>query len=216
MCGQSVRECKHTQLRSHLRGFGLSILTGCVYVSGHYTLAAFAERFLTALSGGQHAAASSTSSGGDTSSSSVSKPSSLTFGVVPPGGAGQGAEDEAPAVTPTLGGSRTQARTASEGVTGRSLGLEPSGRVSSELRQSSSATSEELEQLLQQLSQYEEHLMEEVEAVGGLPRELSEGGESAGRRGQGGRVDASLDSSMSWSQTLAGFTHLLPPPEDSS
>jgi hypothetical protein len=86
--------------------------------------------------------------------------------------------------------------------------------VSSGLRQSSSATSEELEQLLQQLSQYEEHLLEEAQTVGGLPTELGVG--AAARGGRGGEVDASLDSSLSWSQTLAGltrFSNLMPPPE---
>jgi hypothetical protein len=75
--------------------------------------------------------------------------------------------------------------------------------VSSELRQSSSATSEELEQLLQQLSQYEEHLLEEAQAVGGLPPELT-----AQQQRQRGEVDTSLDSSLSWSQMLAGLTGL--------
>lgn len=97
---------------------------------------------------------------------------------------------------------------AAGGSTGGSIGLsarmlEPSGRVSSELRQSSSATSEELEQLLQQLSQYEEHLLEEAQAVGGLPPELT-----AQQQRQRGEVDTSLDSSLSWSQTLAGLTGL--------
>lgn len=95
--------------------------------------------------------------------------------------------------------------------------LEPSGRVSSELTRSSSATSEELEHLLHQLSQYEEHLLEEAQAV-------SRGGGGGGQQGgqqaaqqpqqhqqQPGEVRASVDSSLSWSQTLAGLTHLLPP-----
>lgn len=224
-----------------------------------------AERFLTALSGGDIVPSAS----GDSSTSSVSKPSSLTFGV--PAGS-PGLQGDVPVITPTLG-PRTQARTgtaahlggsaaggSSEGAphsassssvqaSMHSMGhssqpfgvqsgsevddavgpagglngglsarmLEPSGRVSSELRQSSSATSEELEQLLQQLSQYEEHLLEEAQTVGGLPPELAGQAQlhsaSAGR----GEVDTSLDSSVSWSQTLAGLTGLtsLAPPDSS-
>jgi hypothetical protein len=84
------------------------------------------------------------------------------------------------------------------------------------LRQSSSATSEELEQLLAQLSQYEEHLLEEAQAVGGLPPELRSQQQQA-RALVRGEVDASLDSSLSWSQTLAGLTGLtnLMPPDSS-
>lgn len=95
--------------------------------------------------------------------------------------------------------------------------LEPGGRVSSELRQSSSATSEELEQLLAQLSQYEEHLLEEAQAVGGLPPELGPQQQQQARALGRGEVDASLDSSLSWSQTLAGLTGLtnLMPPDSS-
>jgi hypothetical protein len=204
-----------------------------------------AERFLTALSGGDQAG----SSPGDSSGSSVSKPSSLSFEVpvTSVGHLGGG-----PSITPTLG-HRTQARTGtaaplrvSQGAAGsassssvaaslRSAGhswqqsgsevddaagpaaaagtdevrlssmvLEPSGRVSSQLRQSSSATSEELEQLLQQLSQYEEHLLSEAQSGGGLPPDMAPQREMQGP----GEVDASLDSSVSWSQTLAGLTGL--------
>lgn len=218
-----------------------------------------AERFLTALSGGNHAPSSSTAGG--SSSSSVSKPSSVTFGVVPASSAGrQGGhpDDELPVATPTLG-PRTQAHTPAAQQRGLPAGassssvraslhspgasssqqygqqsgseaddvlgpvagglsarvLEPSGRVSSGLRQSSSATSEELEQLLQQLSQYEEHLLEEAQTVGGLAAELA-GQPGAAAHGRGGEVDASLDSSLSWSQTLAGltrFSNVMPPPK---
>jgi hypothetical protein len=203
-----------------------------------------AERFLTALSGGDGAQ----SSPGDSSGSSVSKPSSLSFGV-PAASVGQ--LGGGPSITPTLG-HRTQARTgtaaalqASQGAADsgssssvaaslRSAGhswqqsgsevddaagpaaaagavvglssrvLEPSGRVSSQLRQSSSATTEELEQLLQQLSQYEEHLLAEAQSGGSLPPEMAPEQQLPGH----GEVYASMDSSVSWSQTLAGLTGL--------
>lgn len=96
-----------------------------------------------------------------------------------------------------------------------SRGLAASGRVSTELTRSSSATSEELEQLLHQLSQYEEHLLEEAQGIGGLPPELGlqqqQPQQHAEQPSGRGEVDVSLDSSLSWSQTLAGLRHLLPP-----
>eukprot|EP00775_Hariotina_reticulata_P010320 gene10320-10477_t len=80
-------------------------------------------------------------------------------------------------------------------------GLDSSGRVSAELQQSSSATSEELEQLLQQISMYEEHLLEEDSSTW-LPR---------GTPVEAASVGTSVDSaSLSWSQTLAGLANLLP------
>jgi len=105
----------------------------------------------------------------------------------------------------------------SRGLQGPQLvgrGLAASGRVSTELTRSSSATSEELEQLLHQLSQYEEHLMEEAQALGGLPPDLDlqqQQQQHAEQPSGRGEVDISLDSSLSWSQTLAGLRHLLPP-----
>jgi hypothetical protein len=63
-----------------------------------------------------------------------------------------------------------------------------SGSVSAELRRSSSATSQELENLLSQLSAYEAHLLEE---------------QAPGLRASAG------GSSMSWSQTLAGVSPAL-------
>jgi hypothetical protein len=115
---------------------------------------------------------------------------------------------------------------AAVGLSGGSWGL-VGGRVSSELRRSSSATSEELEQLLQQLSQYEDYLLEEISQNGlGPPRDSSSSEvpplQQASQPPQLGKahvgasqqptvsLGTSIASSMSWSQTLAGVAHMLP------
>jgi hypothetical protein len=100
------------------------------------------------------------------------------------------------------GGSGGDHVVAVHGAAARGLGKD--GRVSAELRRSSSATSEELEQLLAQLSEFEQHLMQQVD--GSRPA-----GGSASPDGGGVGSGLQADNSLSWSQTLAGLAHLLPP-----
>lgn len=103
-----------------------------------------------------------------------------------------------------LGGGQAagSSRLGSRASSGRlQQGLDASGRVSAELRQSSSATSEELESLLQQLAQYEERLLETEPSTSAL--QLAPAAEGASEMG-------TSMSSVSWSQTLAGLASLLP------
>lgn len=143
--------------------------------------------------------------------------------------------------TPVLGGGRRRARTR-QGA-GGSRDLDASGRISSELRASSSgeacslrlsadaacmqswaaaaallssalrvhrphrpsthaATSEELDNLLAQLAQYEEQLKAQEE------RYMLAPALPAARAGV--ETASSIGSSLSWSQTLAGLASLLP------
>lgn len=64
------------------------------------------------------------------------------------------------------------------------------------------ATSEELEQLLQQLAQYEAHLLE---GDAQLPEQPSQRAPDAASD-----MGTSVSNSLSWSQTLAGLASLLP------
>lgn len=141
--------------------------------------------------------------GSPASASSSKQPSSLSFDL--PSGQHAAASvasstatpDCASIPTPMRGGSRSRARTGTPAVV--QADDEPDEQDTELLRRSSSATSEELEDLLQQLSAYEQHLLAGSTSV------------STGQRVAGSRAANSLAGSVSWSQTLATLPEDLKP-----